>query len=74
MTGTISGANAVSKSNMRIHLRGLLSRPQFAAFGGGRFTVSGAITERGRFVDEYQGHHPPREARLRTLHGAKGTS
>jgi len=34
---------------VRIHLQGWLSGPQFAAFGRGRFTASGAITDRGRF-------------------------
>jgi len=73
-TGT-SGASASQavQGKVRIHLQGWLSGPQFAAFGRGRFTASGAITDRGRFVDKFQGVHPPGEPHLRTLRGAKGT-
>ena len=52
---------------------GYVEGPQFAAFGRGRFTNSGAISDHGRFVDEFQGVHPPDEPHVRTLRGAKGT-
>jgi hypothetical protein len=61
------------QGKVRIHLRGYMKGPQFAAFGRGRFTMSGAISDRGRFVDEFQGVHPPNEPHVRTLRGAKGT-
>ncbi|CAN5208247.1 hypothetical protein BH20ACT13_BH20ACT13_21530 [soil metagenome] len=61
------------RGNVRIHLRGGMSGPQFAAFGRGRFTISGAISDRGRFVDEFEGIHPPDEPHVCTLRGAKGT-
>jgi hypothetical protein len=61
------------QGKVRIHLRGYMKGPQFAAFGRGRFTASGAIADRGRFVDEFRGIHPPGEPHLRTLRGAKGT-
>ena len=73
-TGT-SGASASQavQGKVRIHLQGWLSGPQFAAFGRGRFTAVGAITDRGRFVDKFRGVHLPGEPHLRTLRGAKGT-
>lgn len=73
-TGTSDASSSGSmQGKVRIHLQGSLSGPQFAAFGRGRFTASGAITDRGRFVDKFQGIHPPGEPHLRTLRGAKGT-
>ena len=68
-----ASASGILNGNVRIHLRGSLSGPQFAAFGRGHFTMSGAISDRGRFVDEFQGIHPPNEPHVRTLRGAKGT-
>jgi hypothetical protein len=79
MTGTMSrdasgpSTTEAVRGKVRIYLRGSLSGPQFAAFGRGRFTMSGAISDRGRFVDEFQGVHPPNEPHVRTLRGAKGT-
>jgi hypothetical protein len=61
------------QGKVRIHLRGYMKGPQFAAFGRGRFTMSGAISDRGTFVDEFQGIHPPNEPHVRSLRGAKGT-
>ena len=61
------------QGKVRIHLRGSLSGPQFAAVGRGRFTISGAISDRGRFVDVFEGIHPPNEPHALTLRGAKGT-
>lgn len=78
MTAASPGMSDASKSgapqgNIRVHLRGYIEGPQFAAFGRGRFTMSGAISDHGRFVDEFQGVHPPDEPHIRTLRGAKGT-
>ena len=79
MTGTVSQSTSTAspspalRGEVRIHLRGSMSGPQFAAFGRGRFTASGAIADRGRFVDEFEGIHPRGEPRHRTLRGAKGT-
>jgi hypothetical protein len=81
MTGTVTqspvsaGASATEavQGKVRVQLRGYMKGPQFAAFGRGRFTMSGAISDRGRFVDEFQGGHPPNGPHVRTLRGAKGT-
>ena len=70
-TAAATGTSVQGK--VRIHLQGSQSGPQFAAFGRGRFTMSGAISDRGRFVDEFQGAHPPDEPQVLTLRGAKGT-
>ena len=73
-TGTSDADTGTSlQGKVRIHLRGYIKGSQFAAFGRGRFTASGAITDHGRFVDEFQGVHPPNEPHVRTLRGAKGT-
>jgi hypothetical protein len=61
------------QGNVRIHLQGSLSGPQFAAVARGRFTASGAISDRGRFVDKFEGIHPPGEPHVRTVLGANGT-
>ena len=61
------------EGNIRVLLRGYTEGPQFAAFGRGRFTMSGAISDHGRFVDVFQGAHPPDEPHFRTLRGAEGT-
>lgn len=53
--------------------RGRCRGPKFAAFGRGRFTIAGAISDRGRFVDKFEGIHPPNGPHVRTLRGAKGT-
>jgi hypothetical protein len=72
-TGTSSAVGSgASQRKVLIYLRGYMKGPQFAAFGRGRFTASGAINDRGSFVDEFQGVHPPNEPHLRTLRGAKG--
>lgn len=68
-----AGTSGPLQGKVRVHLRGYMKGPQFAAFGRGRFTMSGAISDRGRFVDEFQGVHPPNEPHVRTLRGAKGT-
>jgi len=71
-TSDASTDNALQGS-IRVLLRGYTEGPQNAAFGRGRFTMSGAISDHGRFVDEFQGAHPPDEPHVRTLRGAKGT-
>jgi hypothetical protein len=58
---------------VHIRLRGRARGPQFNATGHGRFTISGAITDRGTFLDVYHGIHPVKEPYTRTLSGAKGT-
>lgn len=68
-----SGTSESLRGSVRIHLRGYMKGPQFAAFGRGRFTASGAITDRGMFVDEFHGIHPPGEPHDRTRRGVKGT-
>lgn len=79
MTGTVSQATADASSSdalqgkVRIHLEGTLTGPQFAAVGRGRFTLSGAISDRGTFVDRHPGIHPPNDPYVRTLSGRKGT-
>jgi hypothetical protein len=78
VTAAATGTSKASTDNalqgdIRVLLRGYTEGPQFAAFGRGRFTMSGAISDHGRFVDEFQGAHPPNEPHVRTLHGAKGT-
>lgn len=51
-----------------------MTGPQFAASGQGRFTLSGAISDHGRFVDsDFRGVHPEIDPHVRTLFGAKGT-
>ena len=68
-----AGTSGSLQGKVRVHLRGHMKGPQFAAFGRGRFTMSGVISDRGSFVDEFQGAHPPGEPHVRTLRGAKGT-
>jgi len=68
-----AGTSGAVQGKVRVHLRGYMKGPQFAAFGRGRFTMSGAISDHGRFVDEFQGAHPPDEPHVLTLRGAKGT-
>jgi len=58
---------------VHIRLRGYAKGPQFNATGRGSFTISGAMTDRGSFVDVYHGIHPVRESYTRTLSGAQGT-
>ena len=68
-----AGTSGSLQGKVRVHLQGYMKGPQFAAFGRGRFTLSGAISDRGSFVDEFQGIHPPNEPHVRILRGAKGT-
>ena len=71
-----SGASATGAlpGNVRIHLRGSLSGGQVAPGGRGRFTLTGAIFDRGRFIDtDFRGVHPDVDWHVRTLFGAKGT-
>ena len=70
---TAAATGTSVQGNVGIHLQGSLSGPQFAAFGRGRFTMSGAISDHRRFVDEFQGVHPADEPHVRTLRGARGT-
>jgi hypothetical protein len=56
-----------------IRLRGRVRGPQMNATGHGRFTLSGAITDRGTFLDVYHGIHPIMEPYTLTLSGTKGT-
>jgi hypothetical protein len=61
------------QGKVRIHLKGTLEGPQGAAVGRGVFTLSGAISDSGTFVDRFQGNHPPGDPYVRRLRGAKGT-
>jgi hypothetical protein len=74
-TTGVSGARADERvqGKVRIHLKGTLTGPQFAAVGRGVFTLSGAISDRGTFVDRFQGIYPPFVPYVRRLAGAKGT-
>lgn len=73
-TGTPgAGESGTLRGKVRIHLDGTLKGPQFAAVGRGRFVLTGAIADRGTFVDRFQGIHPPHEPFVRSLRGAKGT-
>lgn len=65
-------SSALPQGKVRIHLQGSVSGSQFAAFGRGRFTASGAISDQGRFVDEFHGIHPLREPHTRMLYGRRG--
>jgi hypothetical protein len=67
-----AGTSASLQGKVRIHLRGYMKRPQFAAFGRGRFTMSGVISDRGASSTKFQGTHPPGEPHVRTRR-AKGT-
>jgi hypothetical protein len=68
-----AGASAALQGKVRIHLDGTLTGPQFRAIGRGRFVLTGAISDRGSFVDRFQGTHPPADPYVRRLRGAKGT-
>jgi hypothetical protein len=82
-----SGAVAAVEVRLWIHLQGALTGPQFAAVAKGRVTLrvvkftqsggvatrTGAISDEGRFVDRFEGNHPPDDPHVRTLVGAKGT-
>ena len=73
-TGT-SGASASGavQGKVRIHLEGTLSGGQCNAVGRGRFTLSGAISDHGTFVDRFQGCFPVSGPYVRTLSGRNGT-
>jgi hypothetical protein len=65
-TGTPSASeSAAARGKVRIELRG---RVLGARGNVGRFTLSGALADRGRFVDDLVGLQV-----ARTLYGAKGT-
>ena len=73
-TGTPgAGPSGTLQGKVRIHLEGTLTGPQGHAIGRGRFVLTGAISDRGTFVDRFQGIHPPSVPYVRTLRGAKGT-
>jgi hypothetical protein len=60
-----ASAGGVARGKVRIELKGTV----LGARGNkGRFTLSGALSDRGRFVDRHHGLDIPR-----TLYGAKGT-
>jgi hypothetical protein len=65
--------NEAPRGIVSIHLKGYLDGPQVAAVGRGRFTASGAFSDRGSFVDVFHGVHPPGEPHVLTLNGGKGT-
>ena len=73
-TGT-SGASASGavQGKVSIHLEGTLSGPQCNAVGRGRFTLSGAISDHGTFVDRFHGCWPVGGPYVRTFFGANGT-
>ena len=74
-TGTSgAGSSEALQGKVRILCKGTATGPQFAASGRGRFTLTGAISDRGRFVDgDFQGVHPESDPHVRTLFGARGT-
>lgn len=63
--------SAALQGKVRIHLRGSVSGSQFPPVVRGRFIISGAIYDRGRFVD--RGGQRLGLSAERTLFGAKGT-
>jgi hypothetical protein len=77
MTGTVSqspvsagaGANNAFAGKVRIHLTGTLLGTDQPGAAEGRFTISGAISDRGSFVDKVR----PNVRYVRTLSGARGT-
>ena len=73
-TGT-SGASSsrVLRGAVSIHLEGTLSGPQCTTVGRGRFTLSGAISDHGTFVDRFHGCWPVGGPYVRTFFGANGT-
>src|SRR4249919_744912 len=67
-TSGVSTGGAL-QGKVRIHCKGTLAGPQSHASGRGRFNLSGAISDRGRFVDgSFQGIHPESDPHVRTLH------
>ena len=74
-TGTSgAGTSGGSKGKVRIVCNGTLTGPQGAGSGQGRFILSGAISDRGRFVDgDFHGLHHELDPHVRTLFGAQGT-
>jgi hypothetical protein len=73
-TTDVSGARDEGvQGKVRIHLKGTGEGPPWAAVGRGVFTLSGAISDRGTFVDRHQGNRPPGDPYVRRLAGAKGT-
>ena len=67
-----STASGAVQGKVRIHIVGRYTGPQPGSFESriarGRFTLSGALSDRGTFEDSGHGNH----ARVRTLYGAKG--
>ena len=79
LTAAAAGTSGVSsgealQGKVRIHLEGTLIHggPQCNAVSRGRFTLSGAISDHGRFVDRFHGCFAPYSPNVRTLLGAKG--
>ena len=68
-----ASARGTLQGKVRIHLEGTLTGPQGRAIGRGRFVLTGAISDRGTFVDRFQGISPPGVPFVRSLRGAKGT-
>jgi hypothetical protein len=83
-----SGAStSATRVKVRIHLKGTFDRRQRPPIGRGRFTLSGttytrvggiltptgAISDRGTFVDGFGCQIGPCRAYIRRLRGAKGT-
>jgi hypothetical protein len=82
MTGSVSQSSGTSTAGtsgplhgeVRILCKGTLTGPQGAGSGQGRFILTGAISDRGRFVDGgFQGVHHEIDPHVRTLFGTKGT-
>ena len=66
-----ASASTALRGAVHIHLKGKILRPSlsFQPVTKGRFTLSGAVSDRGRFVDERRLN----VGYIRTLYGAKGT-
>ena len=74
MTGSVSPSTGGVRGKVRIDCEGTLTGPQGAGSGRGRFILSGAISDRGTFVDGgFHGFHHETDPHIRTLFGAKGT-
>jgi hypothetical protein len=69
-----AGPSGTLQGKVRIHLlEGWWTGPQGRAIVRGRFVLTGAISDRGTFVDRFQGISAPGVPFVRSLRGAKGT-
>jgi hypothetical protein len=69
-----AGTSGALQGKVRIRLDGTLTvGPECVRVATGRFTLSGATSDRGTFVHRYLGCHTPMFRFERTLYGRKGT-